>query len=248
MYTILLLSPSNKSLFLQQIRFGSSKEVVVITFQILVTQGDEVSCLGELYMCFIWMSDLTPLRSNSAASRWPIAIVPASLYWKDPSGINMTVGAMTDEIMKSFNELSDEGATVREFQSVGGEIVPFLHQPKLYQNRFRISLCLFLNNSSFFPHSLMVSLGVSYKVATLRFFVLGVRGDWKAIVQVMNLAQHYNCNKDLAVSKPMVTFERFHQGIPAILAAMFNGLFVIQQEIMGVFSKNKTTYMANEDC
>lgn len=110
----------------------------------IVNQGDEVSCLGELYICFIWMSDLTPLRSNSAASRWPIAIVPASLYWKNQSGINMTVGAITDEIAKSFNELSDQGVTVRDFPSIGGEIVPFLHQPKLYQNKFQTCLCFLL--------------------------------------------------------------------------------------------------------
>lgn len=54
----------------------------------------------------------------------------------------------------------------------------------------------------------MDSLGDSSEVATLRFFVLGVRGDRKAIVQVMNLVQHYNCNKDLAVAKPMDRFEQ----------------------------------------
>lgn len=57
-----------------------------------------------------------------------------------------------------------------------------------------LSVCLVELNLD----ELRVSRGDSRKceVATLRFWVLGFRGDWKALVQILNLERSYNDNKE----------------------------------------------------
>ncbi len=72
------------------------------------------------------MSDHTPFRTNSVCSRWPIAVLPASLYLIDDQGVNLTVAAATHEIMLSFNKLSQDGIKLREFPSMGGHPVALL--------------------------------------------------------------------------------------------------------------------------
>lgn len=57
------------------------------------------------------------------ASRWPIAVIPKSLYFMDTNGINATLAAATAEIVASFNKLSRDGVTVRDFPSLGGATV-----------------------------------------------------------------------------------------------------------------------------
>lgn len=60
-------------------------------------------------------------------SRWPIAILPQSLYVMDDTGtVNLTIAAATYEIMLSFNKLSTDGIKLREFRSRGAHEVPLL--------------------------------------------------------------------------------------------------------------------------
>lgn len=58
------------------------------------------------------------------ASRWPIAVIPASLYKIDASGVNLTMQAVAKEITESFNHLSTHGVKIRDFGSMGGGVVP----------------------------------------------------------------------------------------------------------------------------
>ena len=76
-------------------------------------------------MFLIWTSDHCPDRTNSVCSRFPIAILPASLYKIDDNGVNITVAAATHEIMLSFNKLGSDGIKLREFRSMGGHQAPF---------------------------------------------------------------------------------------------------------------------------
>ena len=74
-------------------------------------------------MFLIWTTDHCPYRTNSVASRWPFAVIPKSLYFMDPDGINATLAAATAELVASFNKLSRDGITVRDFPSLGGATV-----------------------------------------------------------------------------------------------------------------------------
>ena len=75
-------------------------------------------------MFLIWTSDHCPNRSLAVCSRWPIAILPASLYYIDDDGVNLTMAAATQEIVASFNHLSMNGIKLREFRSMGSHPVP----------------------------------------------------------------------------------------------------------------------------
>ena len=44
----------------------------------------------------------------------------------DSSSVNATLAAVTSEIATSFNRLSNTGINVREFPSLGGEVVAYL--------------------------------------------------------------------------------------------------------------------------
>lgn len=91
----------------------------------LLDRGDEIDALNDSWMFLIWVSDHSPYRTNSVCSRWPIAVLPASLYLVDTdTGVNQTIAAATREIMLSFNKLSEEGIKLREFRSLGGHPVP----------------------------------------------------------------------------------------------------------------------------
>ena len=74
-------------------------------------------------MFFLWTSDSCPYRTNSASSRWPICVIPKTAYFVDPDGVNATLATATREIVASFNRLSSVGVHVRDFRSMGGEIV-----------------------------------------------------------------------------------------------------------------------------
>ena len=74
-------------------------------------------------MFLIWTSDHAPYKTNSMASRWPIAVFPASLYKIDADGVNLTIQSATREIVAAFNRLGTEGIKVRDFRSMGGGLV-----------------------------------------------------------------------------------------------------------------------------
>ena len=63
---------------------------------------------------------MCPYRTDSVSSRFPIAILPASLYWINSNGVNLTIQAMCKEITSSFNKLSVEGLKIRNLRSLGG--------------------------------------------------------------------------------------------------------------------------------
>lgn len=70
-------------------------------------------------MFFLWSSSLSPCRTNSPVSRFPIAVIPASTYAKSQEE-NLTLQAVAKQITNSFNRLCSEGIQLREMKSIGG--------------------------------------------------------------------------------------------------------------------------------
>ena len=68
----------------------------------------------------MWATDHGRYMTNSMASRWLIAVLPASLYKMNADGTNLTVMSATREIVNSFNELAHHGVDVRDVASLGG--------------------------------------------------------------------------------------------------------------------------------
>ncbi len=81
--------------------------------------GDEIDTLNDSWLFLIWSSDHSPCLSNSVCSRWPIAVIPKSLYLIDSSEVNLTIRAATSEIVTSFNRLSNMGIKIRDLPSMG---------------------------------------------------------------------------------------------------------------------------------
>ena len=76
--------------------------------------------LNDTWLFLIWCSDHSSFPTNSACSRWPIAVIPKSLYLMDnETGINLTVAAATAEIAKSLQKLSTSGVKLRDVPSMG---------------------------------------------------------------------------------------------------------------------------------
>ena len=89
-----------------------------------LNQGDEIEVLNDTWLFILWSSDHSPFLSNSVCSRWPVAVIPKSLYlMDDATGVNLTVQEITREIVESFNRLSNDGIKVRDVPSMGGGIV-----------------------------------------------------------------------------------------------------------------------------
>ena len=87
------------------------------------TSGDEIDCLNDSWMFILWGADTSPVKTHSPSSRWPIAIIPASHY--AVGEVNMTLSAITQAVVSSFNKLSMEGIRVNDLPSLGGGLVPF---------------------------------------------------------------------------------------------------------------------------
>ena len=100
--------------------------VCLLCFLLTTRKGDEVDCLGDSWMFLLWSSDTSKCQTHSPSSRWPICILPASLYVYSESGVNLTLEAATQAITRSFNAFSTEGIAIQELQSLGGEIVPLI--------------------------------------------------------------------------------------------------------------------------
>lgn len=88
-----------------------------------MSPGDEISMLGDSWMFLLWSSDSSPWLSNSAASRWPIAVIPASLSIMGDEGNNLTLGSATSAIAESFRKLAIQGIKIRDLKSRGGSTV-----------------------------------------------------------------------------------------------------------------------------
>ena len=83
--------------------------------------------MNDKWMFLLWTSDHSPYKTNSMASRWPIAILPASLYKVDEDDTNLTIQAATCEIAASFVHLATHGVKLRDLESMGGQVVPRFH-------------------------------------------------------------------------------------------------------------------------
>ena len=70
----------------------------------------------------MWTSDHSPYSTNSVCSRWPIAVIPKSLYLME-GDINATIAAATREIVAGFNRLSTMGIKIRDFSTPGRSTV-----------------------------------------------------------------------------------------------------------------------------
>ena len=76
-------------------------------------------------MFLVWSCDSAPtsISTHSPSSRWPICILPSSLYVVI-DGVNLTLEPALHAITESFNKLSTEGIKVRDLPSLGGGTVP----------------------------------------------------------------------------------------------------------------------------
>ena len=84
------------------------------------SSGDEIEVLNDSWLFLIWCSDHAKFKTNSACSRWPIAVIPKSLYLMDNrTGMNLTVAAATSEIVESLKKLNTSGVKLRDLPSVG---------------------------------------------------------------------------------------------------------------------------------
>lgn len=80
---------------------------------VVFIQGDEVNALGDSWMFLLWSSDSSPYLTQSMSSRFPIAVVPACRYAISETGVNLTLEALTSHIVRSFNQLSEQGVKLR---------------------------------------------------------------------------------------------------------------------------------------
>ena len=159
-------------------------------------------------MFLLWSSDTSPVLSHSPSSRWPICIVPASRYVYE-NGVNITIQALTHAITNSFNTLSNFGIPVRDLASLGGGLVPLMsigakgfpfkqfqadasasHPVGKHYVCARVCVCV------------CGCVGVCVcarvcrdEVGRLRLYVLGYRGDWKALVALFNMKRNYSVNE-----------------------------------------------------
>lgn len=76
--------------------------------------GDEIDVLNDSWLFLIWSSDHSPYLKNSVCFRWPIAVIPKSLYLIDNSEVNLTVRAATAEIVTALNRLSTGGIKIKD--------------------------------------------------------------------------------------------------------------------------------------
>lgn len=151
-------------------------------------------------MFLLWTSDLSPCSSHSPSSRFPICIIPASLYVFDHE-INITLNAVTQAITTSFNHLSNVGINLHNLPSLGGDIVPLTKTKLIMFSILALKLLVGVPNlidGTCHVEKSRVStnqLPYTFEVGTLRLWVLGFRGDWKAVVAIFNLIRHYNVNE-----------------------------------------------------
>ncbi|CAK9083364.1 Uncharacterized protein SCF082_LOCUS39572 [Durusdinium trenchii] len=81
-------------------------------------RGDEINALNDSWMYVIWTSDASPFLTNSMSSRFPIAVLPAARYAISDQGINLTLDALTTQIVASFNRLANTGVKIRDATSL----------------------------------------------------------------------------------------------------------------------------------
>ena len=87
--------------------------------------GDEAQANNEQFLHLLWCSDHSPRAKDSLASRNLVTIIPSSRYVFDGDGtINSTVQIALPHIVQSFNQLSSQGAVLRD--PISNEIVPEL--------------------------------------------------------------------------------------------------------------------------
>ena len=169
--------------------------------------GDEGQALGESYMSFHFQPDLCPWLSNAGVildrmdeilvktvqvsllssywlrfnlrSRLLITTIPSSMYVWDENGVNVTLQSAAEIITNSMNELSTNGALVRDVET--NEV------SELWTIYFciagsRICRIYFLQ-----PVANTYPENAHTEVITFRFFVVQFKGDWKYLVQLFNL-------------------------------------------------------------
>ncbi len=153
-------------------------------------------------MFLVWTSDHSPFLNNSMCSRFPIAIIPASRYVSSDTGVITTLEVAAKHIVHSFNSLSTSGIKVRSMDAYGPRVDPlfqtkdFFITPEYDPRIFTEFPCFWLGTSNKIKRSL--------KVARLRFYVLGFRGDWKALKQLFSLNRHYSTNEANVVQTKFV--------------------------------------------
>ena len=89
------------------------------------SRGDEIDRLNESWFFLVWTSDHSGSSTHSPRSRWPICILPASLY-AYANNINITLEAVTFAVTTSFNKLATEGLKTRNLASLGNDVVASL--------------------------------------------------------------------------------------------------------------------------
>ena len=152
--------------------------------------GDEIDALGDNFMFLVWSSDSSPYLSNSASSRFPICVLPASRYVISETGVNLSLQVVTKEIVKSFNYLSRSGIKIRNLDPRNPQTAP---SPKY--TMFDL-YCLHMRETGLNKYGFAIrKLLKPTKAAVLRCYVAGYRGDWKALSQVFAFERFYNKNE-----------------------------------------------------
>lgn len=165
---------------------------------LLAPSGDEIDALGDNFMFLVWSSDSSPYLSNSASSRFPICVLPASRYVISETGVNLSLQVVTKEIVKSFNYLSRSGIKIRNLDPRNPQTAPspkykmfdlyWLHMREIDLNKYGFAIRKLLKPT---------------KAAVLRCYVAGYRGDWKALSQVFAFERFYNKNEATVLGERM---------------------------------------------
>ena len=82
--------------------------------------GDEGQIFDHVeHMCLNWASELSPFHTNSRYSRFLIGMVPATMFWKTDTKMNVTLNELLRVVIQSF-QILEEG-----FAGVSGQLVAF---------------------------------------------------------------------------------------------------------------------------
>ena len=73
--------------------------------------GDEATVMKESWMLASWSLELSRNRTNSLQSRMMLYSFPAS-YYAMADGVNLSLQALNDVIVKRFNQMGAEGLSV----------------------------------------------------------------------------------------------------------------------------------------
>ena len=131
----------------------------------------------------MWCSDHSPHSTNALASRISIAIIPSSRYVFEPTGRNLTIQTALDAIVRSFNHLSTLGVSLHD--PISKEVVASTK----FVTKLYICYC-FMGSGKILEFYFFKTQVVQHY-----WYVMGIRGDWKAFKQLLALTRDQSKNE-----------------------------------------------------